>query len=491
MEPKGHYIHLNIFVKYVFSFETERESAMDRAMMSTRIRFKLGRFSILFFSLLVLSLPHALAATIHVPGISPTVQGAVNIAVAGDVVQIDDSATYIESVAITKAITLRAAPGQTPTLRYDAANPNPASYMIYCSVAGARCGSNEGGQITLDGTCNSNISVFLGSNVNSGEVIFENLKCINGQPPDQFIYPDPDPPGAGGGGNSTFTFINIIGEAAGCDAGTRFDDMDFPIRPDFLEGSTLNLINCKVTNADRMCILHGGSDIPQSFGTVNIHGCILTGRELAITNEPPSRPITWTITDTVLESTINQAESAIFGTFSPWWVRSSGQVIHATRTVFLESGLGRAFYPWFPGDDSTMTFDHCDFVSRNGNPIQLGPPTLPGERHLSIKNSILQSYNPTESGFSGDGAITDTDSFDNDYNNVNTGYGGLEEVIPTIMGAHDIIPPATADYVLPFAPNYNFKYTIPVLLTGDDSGGHLGSFLKPGEATTVKYWDQY
>jgi hypothetical protein len=446
----------------------------------------------LLLSMVFLSISGANAATIHVPSNSSTVQGAVNMAADGDVVQIDNSSVFIESVAVSKPITLMAAPGQTPTLRYDAVNPNPVSYMIYCSAAGARCGSNEGGQITLDGACNSNITVFLGTNVNSGEVIFENLKCINGQPPDQFIYPDPDPPGAGGGGASVFTFNNIVGEAAGCDAGTRFDDMDFPIRPDFLEGSTLNLNNCMVTNADRMCILHGGSDIPQSFGIVNIHGCILTGRELAITNEPPSRPITWTVTDSVLESNINVAESSIFGTFAAWWVRSAGQIIHATRTVFVENGSGgRAFYPWWPGDTSIMTLDHCDFLSRNGNPIHLGPPTLIGERFLSIRNSILQSNNPDRPGFRDDGAITDTDVFDNDYNNLNTGYGGVDETQPLIKGVHDIIPSATADYVHPFGLDYNFQYTIPVLLTGDEFGGHVGSFLKPGETTVLRDWELY
>ncbi len=461
-------------------------------MKSLSFFFNPGGASILLVVLLFLSLPGAEAATIHVPTGSPTVQGAVNMATDGDVVQIDNSAEYIESVAITKPITLMAAPGQTPVLKYDSANPSPVSYMIYCTAAGARCGSNEGGQITLDGACNPNITVFLGTNVNSGEVIFENLKCINGQPPDQFIYPDPDPPGAGGGGASVFTFNNIVGEAAGCDPESRFDDMDFPIRPDFLEGSTLNLNHCIVTNADRMCILHGGSDIPQSYGIVNIHGCILTGRELAITSEPPSRPITWTVTDTVLESTISAAESTIFGTFSAWWVRSAGQVIHATRTVFIDNAQGgRAFYPWWPGDTSIMTLDHCDFLSRNGNPIHLGPPTLIGERRLSIRNSILQSNDPSRPGFREDGAITDTDFFDNDYNNLNTGYGGVDEIQPSIKGVHDIIPPATADYVHPFGLDYNFQYTIPVLLTGDESGGHVGSFLKAGEVTGIKNWNLY
>lgn len=441
--------------------------------------------------LLVIFIPSTQCATIHVPSNSPTVAGAIAMAADGDVVVIDNSEIYIESVVLSKAIKLMAAPGQTPTLKYDSANPNPVSYMIYCPVPGAQAGSNEGGQITVDGDCDPRISVFLGSNINTGEVIFENIRCINGTPADQFIYPDPDPSGHGGGGSSVFTYNNIVGEAAGCDPDSRFDDMQFPIRPDFLEGSTLNLNYCTITNAYRMCILHGGSDIPESYGNVNIHGCILTGRELAITCEPPSRPITWNVSDTVLESTISPAESDIFGTFAPWWVRSAGQVIHATRTVFLDSGKGRAFYPWWPGDNSIMTFDHCDFISPNGRPVQLGPASLPGERRLSIRNSILQTNDINTAGFTGGDALSDSDIFDNDYNNVNTGYGGLEEFFPAIKGDHDIDPAGVADYIQPVRPDYNFEYTTPVLLTGDDSGGHLGSFLRPGEPSRVIDWELY
>ncbi len=245
-----------------------KSSAKELLMKPITLLSSPGNPLTLILLLAFFPFPFANAATIHVAKNTPisSVQTAVNMATDGDVVQIDDSAVYNESVAVNKPITLMAAPGQTPTLQYDSTNPNPVSYMIYCSAAGAKCGSNEGGQITLDGACNPNITVFLGTNVNSGEVIFENLRCINGQPPDQFIYPDPDPPGAGGGGNSVFTFNNIVGEAAGCDPGTRFDDMDFPIRPDFLEGSTLNLNFCTVTNADRMCILHGGRISHKALG---------------------------------------------------------------------------------------------------------------------------------------------------------------------------------------------------------------------------------
>lgn len=336
------------------------------------------------------------AATIHVPANSATVQGAVDMANPGDVVSIDNSAVYVESVAVQEAITIMAAAGQTPTLRYDSADATPASYMFYSNVSGAQMGSNLGGQITLDGACDNRVTTFLQSNITSGEVVFENLRCINSTPSAYFIYPDPDPPGDGATGTAVFTFNNIVADGVGCNLSgptARFDDPDFLIRPDLLSGSTINLNNCTITGADRMCILHGGGDNTSSFGVININGSILAGRELAITSEPgdPPRalPITWNVTDSYLESSIDAVEGSIFGGYAAWWIRAAGQVVNATRTVLKENGIGRAFDPWFPGDNGTVTMDHCDIISATNIAITLGPPTLAQPRVVSIRNTNI------------------------------------------------------------------------------------------------------
>jgi hypothetical protein len=468
-------------VKLIFSFEIAPIHAKEERM-SRRIQFFRSKLPILVFAPL-LTLHTASALTVLVPTDSATVQGGVNMAGPGDTVLIENSATYVESVAIQEVITVMAAAGQTPTLLYDSGATSPASYMVYIDTPGAQFGSNAGGQILLDGACNTNVTTFLQSNITTGEVIFENLRCINSTPSAYFIFPDPDPPGDTGiPTTATFTFNDVVGEGVGCNlAGptARFDDPDFLIRPDFLEGSTIQLTRCEFTGADRMCILHGGGDTIASYGNVIIDQSYLSGRELAITSEPAPRAlaINWTVTDSLLESTIDPIESGIFGTFAPWWVRAPEQVIGCTRTVFLENGLGRSFL-MFPGDDSLITFDHCDFVSFNGVPFEIDPPTLALPRNISIRNCNLIGFNEEgngpEPGISG--GVVGLDVFNNDYNNVLSGYDGLELVKPEIMGANDIIPAVTPDYTDPRSPGLNYQYTDPTLLTGDEIGGPVGSF---------------
>jgi hypothetical protein len=72
-------------------------------------------------------------AVLRVPGDHATVQGAINGAAAGDIIEITDSAVYIEDVNIQKSITLRGAAGQTPTIRA----ANTASRFGHLGIPGA------------------------------------------------------------------------------------------------------------------------------------------------------------------------------------------------------------------------------------------------------------------------------------------------------------------------------------------------------------------
>ena len=75
-----------------------------------------------------------MAATLRVPGDHATIGAAIAAAaVTGDIVEITDSAVYVEDLDIRKAITLRGAVGQAPIIRA----ANTAERFTHLGIAGA------------------------------------------------------------------------------------------------------------------------------------------------------------------------------------------------------------------------------------------------------------------------------------------------------------------------------------------------------------------
>lgn len=420
----------------------------------------------------------AQAATVLVPSNSPTITGAIAAANSGDVVLIENSAVYTEQVVVNKPITLMAAPNQTPTIRYDTA-ALPYSFVVFGASAGAQIGSNGGGRITLDGVGDLDITTFLPTPIGAGEIICENLELINGHASMQFLFPAPTSSAA------VLTFRNLSIDGAGV--------VNFMIRPDLLNGATFNIEDCVIVGAGRFVVLHGGSGVvPLSVGTVNIEGSVLSGLQNALTSEPSAQVITWNVTNSVLESTVDEIGTAALGTSGAcWWIRAPNQIITITRSVLIESGIGSTFY-FFPGTGTTVTMDHVDIISRNNICVRFDGAM---NRNLSIRNSNIYSFD--SAGFFG--SFTASDVLNNDYNNVFGGYDGLELVKPTIKGPNDPATPEEPLYAAPTITGLNFEYTNPVLLVADEFGGSLGSFLNfgivppppPPPTASVADWNLY
>jgi hypothetical protein len=75
-----------------------------------------------------------MAATLRVPGDHATIGAAIAAAAAtGDIVEITDSATYVEDLDVQKVITLRGAAGQSPIIRA----ANTAERFTHLGIAGA------------------------------------------------------------------------------------------------------------------------------------------------------------------------------------------------------------------------------------------------------------------------------------------------------------------------------------------------------------------
>jgi hypothetical protein len=72
------------------------------------------------------------SAVLRVPGDHVTVQGAINAAAAGDIIEITDSGIYVEDLNIQKQITLRGAAGQLPVIRA----ANTAERFAHLGIAG-------------------------------------------------------------------------------------------------------------------------------------------------------------------------------------------------------------------------------------------------------------------------------------------------------------------------------------------------------------------
>lgn len=408
------------------------------------------RTFVVIAALFLMAGPSGFAADILVPDDSPTISGAIALASqsGGDRVIITNSATYSESIDITRPVTVLASPGETPTIQYDAAST--ASFMLLMDddSVGAQFGSNDGGRITIDGLQNANLTQITNIQHTAGTVVLENLLLRGGKAADEHLIPQTD-------ANAVTTARNVIFDGEGV--------VDFILRPDLLNGGTLNLIDCVVRNADRTGMLHSTS---AGFGTVNIIGCVIEGFELGISSQPGGGIINWTIEDSYIGNT------TVDGSFAAMWIRAPDQVLTANRTVFREKGIGASFF-LFPGTGGTFTLDNCDIISDKDIGFRLTAGT---DRTISVTDTNI--FTPGSVGFFGNQSGSDV--ITTDYNNVTGGYDDLTN----LQAVTDLDPPTTPSYVDIDPPGLNFGYNNPELLTADSSGGPIGSFLN-GTIETV------
>lgn len=401
-------------------------------------------------ALLLAVAPAANAADILVPGDAPTITDAIALANAagGDRVIITNSATYSESIDMTKPVTVLAAPGETPTIAYDAAST--ASFMLLMDdeSVGAQFGSNEGGQIIIDGLQNANLTSLTNIQHTAGEVVIENLLLRGGKATDEHLIPQTDALAVTTARNVTFDGQGVT---------------DFILRPDLLNGGTMNLIDCVVRNADRYGMLHSTSG---GFGTVNITRSVIEGFELGIASQPGGGILNWTIEDSYIGNTTTD------GSFAAIWFRAPDQVFTAHRTVFREKGIGASFF-LFPGTGGTFTLDNCDIISDKDIGFRLTAGT---DRTISVTDTNI--FTPGSVGYFGN--LTASDVVTTDYNNVLGGYDSLT----SLQAITDIDPATTPTYVDIDPPGLNLGYDTPELLTADSSGGPIGSFLN-GTIETV------
>lgn len=374
----------------------------------------------------------AQAATLLVPDSFSTINDAISASDEGDSIRITDSAIYHENLVISKRIHIEAAVGQNPVIQGTGA----ASSVIWTDdrSLGSRIGSLQGGRIVIDGGGLDAIAVLLGNGHSQpGQVEFENLTIRNPAAGASMIYPAV-------AGNSVFRDVSV-------DAGNV---CQFPIRLDFLGGAEMTFEGCSLTNAPDIGFFCGN---PTGYGTVNLSDCNIEAHKRPFLIQPTSGPFIFNIQRSWIR---NVEDTQSWTTFS---LRGDATELNLSDSVVENRGAGYIAFFFAGYGNMAVQIDHCDLI---GDTIGFGFQDA-SNRSFSISNSNVVTGSL---GFFGSPAAGDALSFNN--NNVTGGYGSFPS------GTNDVNPALQPNYFDP--DGADFRYTTPGLLTGDSSGGPVGSY---------------
>lgn len=388
-----------------------------------------------------------------VPNDEDSITSGLLMVTPGGTVRIMDSAVYEETLALNKAgVTLEAAVGAEPTVL----NPGGQSFLISASQP-VQIGTNAGGRITFDANGGSGLTHLLNnSNAAGTTVTLENTVMQGMGSGGSIIYPGTS------GGDLLVRDSHIDGTGN-----------TYPVRIDFVNpGETLRFEN-SIIEASGVAI-HTNTT---GGGTLDLVNTYVKGggRTLNMSN-------------TAGDYFINIIDSYIVSDGGPdaVYIRAT-PTVYAENSVFhLVSGTGNAFYAFPNGaatTDMSLTFINCDFVAETGFAAfrtSQTPDTVDSVDVYTFINSNLIHYSDNRSF---NGAPRAVDVVTLNYNSVPGARGGF---------------PATEDVEYDIVPDYanidngDFSYTDSTLITGDSTGGPVGSFRDFGPlmgiVTSVMDW---
>lgn len=432
--------------------------------------------------------------TLLVPSQYPTINQAINNAIAGDTILIEDSATYNERLVIDSAFTIMAAPGQTPVIKPPDSN---VTYVILFDEGsgGAQFGSNDGGTIFLDATVGAN-TPYTGSsyryvyhNYSQGETVMENVEFGNVQPGVDlgmlYIYPGPNLTQ-----NSTVTLRNVTMDAT---------HLRRPIRLTFMAGATINLENVVVDSApdspaSQTTILFNQAGASVAHGTFNITDSVLRGAESVLwaiqTGGDEDNETVFNITNSYLGTIAGASTPSDSFVKEVLDVSSLNTTVNITGSVIEQTWpLGTAI-TMAHSAGQRVNITYSDILTRDIGIASVNVGT-PSNRSLFVRNSNLLRGNVAGGNTNPviDLTLLSGDTVDLDYNN----YIGAIEPGSVQAGANSIIPGVVPSFFSPGAPDYEYGYDESVLLDGGSEGLPIGSFLNSEKPvpSNVNHWMNY
>ncbi|HOE96034.1 MAG TPA: hypothetical protein PK847_05555 [Candidatus Sumerlaeota bacterium] len=428
--------------------------------------------------LLAVAISSAAAQTVTVSGGGTAFQTVWNNATPGITIEITDSLTYLTDAVLVPAtpathnnVTVRAAAGQTPTIRilHDGAL---IGLRIHSGVENLKIGSNDGGRITfrfeelvyfgiklvdvrsvtlenldlIGTTATADTAVYITQSLPAqtqvvNTIVVDNCLFRAWVLSDGAVTVHETPLGGLYNAANDITFRNCVWEENVLDLRLRAgnDHGSFATR------STWTLENCRILNTD---------DTPGSWG--GFHG-------------------EWW--DVILDRTyIQYAASSGGGVGDLNYNTHLGVGFQARDSVFINAGLSLAL-------SSQVSIDHCDFIMQS-TPITLAEYVDSEENIRSFEGvaNIMNTnfINQGSVGFSmGDTTTEGNPTLLNDYNNCPQGYQGK-----WVAGPHDQA----------VNPNYvafpdNLKVQAPELIKAGSDGRDIGSYPPPPNRS--RHWLAY
>ena len=392
----------------------------------------------------------AQAATLNVGAgqTHTTIGAAIAAANAGDTIQIKDSGTYNESLTIGKRITIQADIGQSPVLRGDGVTTHILKTTP--GSGGAQIGSNEGGQILLDGQGATTVKgVIVPSHTDVTPVVFENLRLQNLNSATNHI--DPESTGA-----SSFRYVRATG-------GAQMLELSNTAVMD----ATFNFERCRFTG-----MLFTGS-IRQTAGRVTMvadHCEFATGGASGafwyVTTPETGGSFTWNY------CFIREEVAGL----TCMLTSTHGIQMFYDHTAILS--FRHCLQVFGAANNWTLRMDHCDLYgdfdgADAANTGTRSAPTMvftaSTGRNMLITNTNILSNNVAQSGWSeGDNNAADDVQLAGNYNNHQAPRNANAPA-----GANDVATPVLPDYGN--VVGGNFRYTTASLRTAGEGGTPIGS----------------
>ena len=373
----------------------------------------------LFGGLLLLAASQASAATINVPADWDTITSAVAAAGPGDTVLITNSGIYQEDLRISKKVAIVAAPGQSPTVKYNGGSP-PVYFQAGSN--GAQLGSISGGKISFDGNALCSRFVFF-ANTSPGEAVgLEHLAFCNPNPGTTSFY------GfwwvAPGTGDVVAREVTMDCSAYAGSAAIRCDQASGNV---LIERSRFKAASYGILNTAA-----GGATMTFNSCEIEVTGANLAGylREGAA-----GQTRHWVFNNCWLRAANN---------IGIRWHGKAGHTLTMNGSVVSASARGVTLYP-ASCDGSTVNLDHCDFFSTAAEGFEIGSGN---SRVVTIKNTnIYGATNGAIYDVANSSGDTVSMSYCNDYGVAQyTGFTPTNSVQPGQDPAY--LAAAAGDYTL-------------------------------------------
>lgn len=392
------------------------------------------------------------AATISISGGGTNVlRDAISLAAGGDVIEIADSAVYVEDydsfhIGVWN-LTIAAASGQTPSINFTSTTDHATSWIP--NVGGLQVGDNDGGRITIrkrHGVAGPGYAVGGTWLPNNETITIENVLFTS--------------TGANGpwDGTPVFAAIGTAGVGNFVIDNCLFSNMRDTGEAVIFGPPWVPTVNLTVSR----CIFEQSTPSTALVGILGSSGANtaqVTVEDSWFRNYFRAVEVNAGSLDLVRTTIISPQSFGIYENAT-----GNAKTINVDRSTFYDAPEGVHYIGVYGTGTTNVTVDHSDFLTANPNApaITLFPSTT---ADVVVKNSNfgnspqLWAFGPLGAGASAT----------YNYNNL---YGGGSVEAAWTDGGNNFPTPHAPDYA---NPPHSWAYTDTDLAVGDEFGGAIGS----------------